>query len=154
MRDADEGDDEGDDARSRDARDGANVASIARVGILLAVLFEFPLLERPFRLTALELLLPLPQFTGAITAVANTPIAAIGSVALITGIAARSKARSAMPVMSTGTTGTPRRLASSSSRRHHGRVSTPLVQSSTTTSERPMPSSKSWRRSESVLESR
>ena len=31
MRDAGEGDDEGDDVRSRDARDGANVASIARV---------------------------------------------------------------------------------------------------------------------------
>ena len=64
------------------------LAEIARVGILLAVIFEFPLLERPFRLTALELLLPLPQFTGAITSVANSPVAAIGSVALITSIAA------------------------------------------------------------------
>ena len=76
--------------------------------MLLAVLFEFPLLERPFRLTALELLLPvpqvadyhpsppsismsapaaapaLPQFTGAITSIANGPAAALASVALIT----------------------------------------------------------------------
>ena len=53
-----------------------------------AVLFEFPLLERPFRLTALELLLPIPQFTGAISKIANGPLAAITSVALITGVAA------------------------------------------------------------------
>ena len=52
------------------------------------MLFEFPLLERPFRLTALELLLPIPQFTGAITRIANTPVAAVASVALITAIAA------------------------------------------------------------------
>lgn len=64
------------------------LAQFSRIGIFLAVLFEFPLLERPFRLTALELLLPLPQFTGAITSVANSPIAAIGSVALITGVSA------------------------------------------------------------------
>ena len=64
------------------------LAEVARFGILLAVLFEFPLLERPFRLTALELLLPIPQFTGAITRIANTPVAAIASVALISGIAA------------------------------------------------------------------
>ena len=64
------------------------LAECARFGILLAVLFEFPLLERPFRLTALELLLPIPQFTGAITRIANTPVAAIASVALITAIAA------------------------------------------------------------------
>ncbi|KAL1499984.1 hypothetical protein AB1Y20_012662 [Prymnesium parvum] len=30
------------------------LASVARAGVLLAVLFEFPLLERPFRLTVLE----------------------------------------------------------------------------------------------------
>ena len=64
------------------------LAECARFGILLAVLFEFPLLERPFRLTALELLLPIPQFTGAITRIANTPVAAVASVALITAIAA------------------------------------------------------------------
>ena len=40
------------------------------------------------RLTALELLLPVPQDTGAITRVANGPAAAIISVALIVGIAA------------------------------------------------------------------
>ena len=56
--------------------------------MLLAVLFEFPLLERPFRLTALELLLPIPQFTGAITRIANTPVVAVASVALISSIAA------------------------------------------------------------------
>mmetsp|Transcript_7942 Transcript_7942/g.20767 ORF Transcript_7942/g.20767 Transcript_7942/m.20767 type:complete len:328 (-) Transcript_7942:2122-3105(-) len=64
------------------------LAEVARIGVLLAVLFEFPLLERPFRLTALELLLPIPQFTGAITKIANGPIAAIASVTLISGIAA------------------------------------------------------------------
>ena len=64
------------------------LASAARIGILLAVLFEFPLLERPFRLTALELLLPIPQFTGAITRISNTPLAAIASVAFISGVAA------------------------------------------------------------------
>ena len=55
---------------------------------MLTVLFEFPLLERPFRLTALELLLPIPQFTGAITQVANGPTAAVASVALISAVAA------------------------------------------------------------------
>ena len=64
------------------------LAAVARLGVLLAVLFEFPLLERPFRLTALELLLPIPQFTGAITRIANGPTAAIASVGLISGIAA------------------------------------------------------------------
>ena len=64
------------------------LASIARLGVLLAVLFEFPLLERPFRLTALELLLPIPQFTGAITRIANGPVAAIASVGFISAIAA------------------------------------------------------------------
>ena len=64
------------------------LAQFSRIGIFLAVLFEFPLLYRPFRLTALELLLPLPQITGAITTVAKSPIAAIGSVALIAGVSA------------------------------------------------------------------
>ena len=38
------------------------LAQLARIGILLAVVFEYPLLERPFRLTALELLLPVKQY--------------------------------------------------------------------------------------------
>ena len=37
---------------------------------------------------ALELLLPVPQFTGAVTRIANGPAAAIASVTLITAIAA------------------------------------------------------------------
>ena len=64
------------------------LAQVARIGVLLAVVFEFPLLERPFRLTALELLLPVPQETGAITRIASGPAAAIVSVALIASVAA------------------------------------------------------------------
>ena len=67
---------------------GDPLAQLARIGVLLAVIFEFPLLERPFRLTALELLLPVPQDTGAITRIANGPAAAVLSVSLIAGIAA------------------------------------------------------------------
>lgn len=56
-----------------------SLATLARVGVLACVLVEFPLLERPFRLTAVELLGE-PDFGAA-------PWCAVLSVATLTAIA-------------------------------------------------------------------
>ena len=56
------------------------LAITARVGFVLCVLFEFPLLERPFRLAIAEL-------AGAPPAAALAPAAVAASVALITATA-------------------------------------------------------------------
>ena len=56
------------------------LAITARVGFVLCVLFEFPLLERPFRLALAEL-------AGAPPAAALNPAAVAASVAVITATA-------------------------------------------------------------------
>jgi hypothetical protein len=57
------------------------LASLARLGVAAAVLCEFPLLERPFRETAVEVL-------RLDSSVARHPLTAIASVSLLCGIAA------------------------------------------------------------------
>merc|ERR1712185_94848 len=58
------------------------LAAVARAGIGLCVLFEFPLLERPFRLTALELA-GRPEAAAA-------PAVAVASCASLCAVAALS----------------------------------------------------------------
>lgn len=57
------------------------LASVARLGVAAAVLCEFPLLERPFRETAVEVL-------RLDSSVARSPATAVASVGLLCGIAA------------------------------------------------------------------
>ena len=57
------------------------LAAVARVGVAAAVLCEFPLLERPFRETVIEVL-------RLDAKVAKQPLVAIASVAFLCGIAA------------------------------------------------------------------
>jgi len=75
------------------------LAAVARVGIGLCVLFEFPLLERPFRLTALQLL-NLEVTVGTL----QWALSACTSVAFLCGVAALGVPLDAISALS-GSTG-------------------------------------------------